>query len=66
MLSLFLQGMSDRAKKEPYNGGSNTEYQRGWDLMTERLSPIETSIVLLAFQYQTAAKELMEKHGDGK
>lgn len=50
----YIEGAKARAQKLDFKFVSD-EWTRGFNDMTEKLSPIETDIIKLTFQYQTVA-----------
>lgn len=50
----YINGAKARATKEPFHFISE-EWTKGYNDMTELLSPIETEIIKLTFKYQTTA-----------
>lgn len=56
----YIEGAKARALKEQFRFVSE-EWTRGYNDMTERLSPIETDIVKLTFQYQTTASSFVRE-----
>lgn len=50
----YINGAKARATREQFRFVSD-EWTRGYNDMTDKLSPIETQIITLTFQYQTVA-----------